>query len=240
MNEMRIWLTDISDCTTAPDARLSAFLPDERQHRLTRYRHLADRVRCLTGGLSAVCAASQTVQCDISDVKLVTEAGRPPYAVTPAGKIYLSISHSGRYVLCAADLFPCGCDIEEVQDKRDELALARQFFHPAETAALEGIQSETARRDMFFILWTAKESYLKYTGEGLLRPLSSFSADIRSDRLSISENSGLFGKTWIPDTGYRASVFSHSDNIKIVSMSFSQLSGYFCSKNNRSQELTRL
>ena len=100
-----------------------------------------------------------------------------PLAYGPYGKPYLpalpdlhfSITHSGSYWMCAVSDAPVGLDLQIFQDC-DRPRLSRRFFHPAEDTYLR-------RRDYadFFALWTAKESYLKYTGQGITEELTAFS-----------------------------------------------------------------
>lgn len=100
-----------------------------------------------------------------------------PLAHGPYGKPYLpalpdlhfSITHSGAYWMCAVSDSPVGLDLQAHQDCKRE-TLSRRFFHPAEDEYLR-------RRDYadFFDLWAAKESYLKYTGQGITEELNTFS-----------------------------------------------------------------
>ena len=93
----------------------------------------------------------------------------------PMGKPYLlqyphihfNISHSGDYVACAVGKEPLGLDIQIHLD-RDCRRTARRIMNPAEWSAYEasGFQNE-----YFYQCWTRKESYLKYTGEGITRDL---------------------------------------------------------------------
>lgn len=85
-----------------------------------------------------------------------------------------NISHSGDYVVCAFSDTEVGVDIEKKLNPR--MQVARRFFHPVELAMLESRSEEQGER--FYDLWTVKESFLKYTGQGLSRPLSSFRVDM--------------------------------------------------------------
>lgn len=88
---------------------------------------------------------------------------------------YFNISHSGDYVVCVFSDTEVGADIEKKANPR--MSVARRFFHPAELEMLESRPEEQGER--FYDLWTVKESFLKYTGQGLTRPLSSFRVEIR-------------------------------------------------------------
>lgn len=98
-----------------------------------------------------------------------TEKGKPYFADVP--DLYVSLSHSDAY--CIVALAPCrvGVDLQSHQKFPNEndadalqryLHLAQRFFHPVENAY---VQRQPQKR--FFEVWTAKESYVKYTGVGL-------------------------------------------------------------------------
>jgi 4'-phosphopantetheinyl transferase len=88
---------------------------------------------------------------------------------TPSGKPYLepcvayfSISHSGGIWACAVSGAPVGFDVEQIRHDRPLMAIAKRFFHPDEYHYLKS----SGERE-FFSIWTAKESYVKFTGRGL-------------------------------------------------------------------------
>ena len=93
----------------------------------------------------------------------------------PKGKPYLlhyphihfNISHSGDYVACAVGKEPLGLDIQIHLDK-DCRRIARRIMNPAEWYAYE---ASGFQKEYFYQCWTRKESYLKYTGEGITRDL---------------------------------------------------------------------
>lgn len=83
--------------------------------------------------------------------------------------LHFSISHSGEFWACAFSDAPLGLDLQ--QHKTCSMpSIARRFFHPQETAWLQA-NDYTG----FFPVWTAKESYVKYTGEGITDAFSAFS-----------------------------------------------------------------
>ena len=86
--------------------------------------------------------------------------------------IFFNVSHSGEYVLCAFSDTPVGVDIEKKGKLR--LAVAHRFFHAEEIRQLEDIWEEEKQVELFYRLWSVKESFLKYTGEGLSASLSAF------------------------------------------------------------------
>ncbi len=78
--------------------------------------------------------------------------------------LWLSLSHSGeRVALAVSEQESVGCDLERVRAVPER---ASRAFLPAERELL-GRLSGRERERAFFRLWTAKESILKRTGEGL-------------------------------------------------------------------------
>ncbi|MBQ8509131.1 MAG: 4'-phosphopantetheinyl transferase superfamily protein [Clostridia bacterium] len=98
-----------------------------------------------------------------------TDRGKP--YVTGMDGIFFSIAHSHGLCLAVVSDREIGADIEQNRPGGDRLnRLAARFFTPDEAAYVrEDIEPR------FYEIWTAKESFIKYTGEGLARPLPSFS-----------------------------------------------------------------
>ncbi len=97
------------------------------------------------------------------------EHGKPYFK---CGMMHFNLSHSHGYAMCAVSDNEIGCDIEKVTDLN--LPLAKRFFAPDEYNALIGLNTEAERTDMFFRLWTLKESFIKAVGLGMSLPLDSF------------------------------------------------------------------
>lgn len=93
--------------------------------------------------------------------------GKPFFQDCPG--LRFSISHSGGLWLCALSAEEVGLDVQR-QDSRLWQAMAERYFHPNEAAFVRAC-GEAA----FFEVWSARESYLKYRGTGLLLPARSVS-----------------------------------------------------------------
>ena len=98
-----------------------------------------------------------------------TPLGKPYFP--KAGHLHLSISHSGAYWVCALAPVEVGVDIQAHTMNRSETRqeatarlgkMARRFFHPVEAKF-----AETESFYRFFGVWAARESYVKYTGQGI-------------------------------------------------------------------------
>jgi 4'-phosphopantetheinyl transferase len=130
---------------------LSRLLRPERLRKMQSYRNADDRLRCLAGGLLIErIAQGQEI--------LYNENGKPFFPDGP----YFSLSHSGHFVcLAVSSTAPVGLDIE-IRREEDFVGMGKTAFHPVELAFL--LQQPTA--DLFYYIWTAKESYAKMIGTG--------------------------------------------------------------------------
>lgn len=97
--------------------------------------------------------------CLSQPLRLLKEASGRPLFNTPL--LHVSISHSGAYWLAACSVRPLGIDLQLHVPCRCE-AVARRFFHPDEYLWLKERNFTS-----FFDLWAAKESFAKYTGQGI-------------------------------------------------------------------------
>jgi 4'-phosphopantetheinyl transferase len=138
---------------------LSSLLRPERLDKMYRYHNPGDRLRCLAGGLLLEhIGRGQEI--------MVNEYGKP---FLPGGP-YFNLSHSGDFVcLAVSTSSPVGVDIEK-QREEDFRALGKAVFHPDEQAFFLA-RPET---EVFFDLWTAKESYAKMLGTGFSGEPSGF------------------------------------------------------------------
>lgn len=98
-----------------------------------------------------------------------TPLGKPYFPNFP--QLFLSISHSGAYWVCALSPVEVGVDIQEHAMRKSETRqeatvrfakMAHRFFHPVEA---KFVATESIYR--FFGVWAARESFVKYTGLGI-------------------------------------------------------------------------
>jgi len=130
------------------------------------FRETAQRDRA---GLLLEAAANYTGMDTAGWHRVNASGGKPFFEEAP--ELSFSISHSGEYWACAFGSAPLGFDLQQHQPGRFQ-RLSRRFFHPEEDAWLCAHDYGEAE---FFRIWTAKESWLKRTGEGLSAGLDSFS-----------------------------------------------------------------
>lgn len=95
--------------------------------------------------------------------------------------LHFSVSHSGAYWVCAFSEQKVGIDIQR-KTNNYQRGIAKRFFHFDEQEYLEKNNFTD-----FFQIWTAKESYVKYTGQGILEGFSDFSV-VAGGRISEQIN----------------------------------------------------
>lgn len=95
-----------------------------------------------------------------------------------ASGVQFNLSHSDNWAVVGwAKGRAIGVDIEAWRPMRDEAALVRRFFSPAENAAYDALPP-AQRSEGFFHCWTRKEAYIKAVGRGLSLPLDSFDVSL--------------------------------------------------------------
>jgi 4'-phosphopantetheinyl transferase len=153
--------------------------PSERM-RMARFLRDAPRREYLVGRALVRCALSLYADVDPVDWGFAENAyGRPEIAF-PASAAWLrfNLSHSGGMVACAVGRrTDIGIDVEDPDREVNHLEIGERFFAEAEILALRRASAER-RSEVFFQLWTLKESYIKALGLGLSLPLSSFAFHI--------------------------------------------------------------
>ncbi len=146
----------------------------ERKKKMEACRMKKDKARSLAAGLLLQYAWNSdrktTEKVEIS----FGDNGKP--VCSNDESFHFNLSHSGEFVACAVSEEIVGIDIQK--EKTAELAIAKRFFMPEEyETILRASKEEQAR--IFCKLWTAKESYMKYTGEGMSKRMNSFLVNMK-------------------------------------------------------------
>ena len=194
-------MTEVYVFDRGPEAipeEMAVFLPPWRRERLERLKNAESRQESLSAGLLLGHVMDRW---SISPWE--------PVAILPAGKpvfagredTWFSLSHSGRYAMCAVSHQEVGADVQRLRPVN--LSMARRL-HPEERDWLSRQHSEE-REDAFFRLWTRKEAWVKaVSGE---RMLSLSETDV------IHRLPELYFRDWILPGGYRASVCAREEKI---------------------------
>ena len=116
-----------------------------------------------------------------------------------------NLSHSGDYVICAAGDGEIGADIQKWVPYRERTA--ERFFAKEEWELLQETDAEN-RTELFYRLWTRKEAYGKYTGQGI----GSAVGEDFSDERKWKEKQICF-RECIPADGYSLAVCYRSAEV---------------------------
>lgn len=107
----------------------------------------------------------------LQDAVVVARDARGKPSLPQFPHIHISVTHSGKWFVCAVSPAAVGIDLQEhtllhmetmEQARQRYCRIAQRFFHPNEAAYIA--QDPDAR---FFRIWTAKECYVKFTGRGM-------------------------------------------------------------------------
>ncbi len=159
-----------------------------RKQKVDACRGRKDKLRSLAAGL----LLEEQMRQNFLDPGLIAEAEGGKLIIPDQTEFYFSLAHSGEYAACVVSDFPVGVDIQQYKPVRE--GLAKRFFQAQEAALLKKARGN-AREELFFRLWTGKESYVKLTGEGLRKNLNSFHVNLEEG--TIEDRSRPEQKTYL-------------------------------------------
>lgn len=162
----------------------------QRQLSIHKLQKIKDKYRSLFGELLAKWCISDSLKDPFQNIQFVLgENGKPHLA---GGRIHFNISHSGDWVVVGIHNDSIGVDLEEVKDF-NIYEIAKSTFSSEELMYL--IKSPKANQiEIFFKMWTLKESWLKCIGSGFLVPPNTFSILNRRNRYSLEIPTEEFSK----------------------------------------------
>lgn len=149
----------------------------------------------------------------ISDFALKYGKNGKPYIKDK--DIFFNLSHSENTIMCAVSDMEIGCDTEKITDI--DLEIAKRFFCGTEYEMIAKERTDEGKRDMFFRLWTLKESFVKATGLGMALPMNSFCIDINKDKILVLQNVSqekYYFKEYDINDGYKYAVCGKSEQFE--------------------------
>ena len=203
----------IADATVLRDEqlyrRLYSGLDASRRAKADRFRFEKDKRLSVAAGVLLQYALQRE---NVREPSIEVAPNGKPYLVGEEG-VYFNLSHSEGMVMCAVAGQEVGCDVEKktVLDRR----LAEYVMTEYELGRIYGLESETQQQEMFFRLWTLKESYMKATGLGIGLAPKSFGVIVRKDGIKVSppvDKREFHFKEYFMDDGYCYSCCSLSES----------------------------
>ena len=192
-------------------------LSEYRRIKADRLKAPADKARSVGAGILLKRALEKL---DINEKHIkygTTEKGKPFIEDHP--ELHFNLSHSKNKVMCVLSDIEAGCDVEWVRDRKDfERKISNRFFSDEEKAYIESRIKLGKREgtDAFFTVWTLKESYIKYTGEGLSRAFNSFGVIVSDKEYYINNDDSVILKSkTIEDYKYALCIKKEGDEMII-------------------------
>ena len=179
--------------------KLYGMIPRERQQRADRLFFRKDKNLCVAAGVILKIALEKE---GIQDFEIEYRENGKPYL--KENEIFFNLSHSDGVVMCAISNADVGCDAEKVREI--DLSIAKRFFTESEFETLEKKETDEEKYDLFFRLWTLKESYMKATGYGF---------KLSPKNICINETDFYFKEFDFGD-GYKYAVCSKIDDFNGV------------------------
>jgi len=161
---MKLYAARVESMTLQREETLVAMLDSDRKEKVHNIKNHAERSRSIYAGLLLRHAYFMAGHADFESVKMKKGEHGKPY-IEGCFDFCYSLSHSGEWVLCAADEREVGADIQQFRPYRE--AIAKRFFHEKEWERLVKKEDEQERKTEFYRIWTAKEAYAKLTGRGI-------------------------------------------------------------------------
>lgn len=202
----------IADVTILQDEKIYkkiyARLDEERRAKADNFRFPKDRRLSVGAGALLMCALQKE---NVGNVSIEVKLTGKPYL---AGKenLFFNLSHSENMVMCAVADKEVGCDVERKTEF--DRALASYVMTKQEFQQIYGLESEAKQQEMFFRLWTLKESYMKATGLGIGLEPGTFGMKVEKESISVIppvDEREFYFKEYYLDDGYCYSCCSLSD-----------------------------
>lgn len=177
---LKVYYLKVSDYDAVADVELAEKVCEETRRATESFRNAkVRRLKWLGEGMIRDLLENE-LRIQRGTYRMVRAEHGKPYVEGSPFPVFYNLSHSGDYVVCGLSDREVGIDVQQVGRYRQELV--RRFFHPDEIRQLEQC-AESGRNDLFFRFWSAKESFLKYTGTGLSGSLSGF--EVRFEKQGI-------------------------------------------------------
>lgn len=201
-----LFLADIKDLTAEDYEKYLALMSDSRRNALLRMRVEENRKSSLLGEILARRAISAQTGMEIDKISIIRAENGKPYCEN--ADIHFSISHSKGRVICAASKAELGADTEKIRFAEPRITRAccvgsdfSYIFGESDREAEKFTPEQLAR---FFILWTAKEAYCKYTSVGVTG-MSHFTLDEIMPNCKIIKDNGFVTAVYSenPDCGLK-------------------------------------
>ncbi|MFJ7919612.1 4'-phosphopantetheinyl transferase family protein [Lysinibacillus fusiformis] len=208
---------------------LLRYVSPEKSEKIIRYYSNEDASRSLLGDLLIRFFISKKLSVRNEEIAFQLNPYGKPFLIKPTTAIYFNLSHSDNWIVCAIDSNPIGVDVEKI--KLIDLDVAKRFFTSEEYKTLYN-QPKEFQLTYFYKLWTLKESYIKYIGEGMSIALDSFSVVINhAENITVSRKNTMepfvFHQSLLDAQSIFALCTLNKKKLKICYVSMKRLLDYY-------------
>ena len=151
---MKVYYMNVKSIN-ADDEKWFKYLSQKRIEKVNRLKKTNKKSQSIGAELLLNYAVNGDIK---KTVKWDTENGGKLY-LTQNKDLYVNLSHSGGYAVCAVHNKDVGIDIQHLREC--DMNLAKRFFTVEET---EYINCSADKNNAFFEVWTKKESFVKAIG----------------------------------------------------------------------------
>jgi 4'-phosphopantetheinyl transferase len=188
--EVAVWWMNFDSPPVGVVGRWRSCLDPSERAQAERFHFREDRETYIAAHWLVRTALASVGGVSPGDWRFVAERlGKP--GIDPAlgrPELKFNLAHSRGFVACAVTLgSEIGIDVEAISSRHSGLDIAAHFFSPAEVAILRATAPDR-QHEVFLRFWTLKEAFIKATGEGLSRPLDSFSFVLDPVAISFSQD----------------------------------------------------
>jgi 4'-phosphopantetheinyl transferase len=213
-DDVHLWQMDL-DLPVSKVQELENILSTDEKTRAERFYFQQHKNRFIVGRATLRIILGRYLDRSPQQIQFeYSSRGKPSLAKCGSQGLKFNLSHSQNLALYG---FACdraiGVDLEYIRAVTDVQQIARRFFSPSESATIMSL-SEEEKFTAFFRGWTAKEAYLKATGDGLSGSLDKIEVSLLPNEpvrlLSIDGNPQIAARwrlsSFAPAVDYLATI----------------------------------
>lgn len=191
-NQLHLWIADL-DVSESLIKSLSETLSNDEKIRAQRFRFPQHQNRFIVARGLLRKTLADYLRIKPAHIKFeYNQKGKPRISGGGIDRLEFNISHSQNLALYGITLNrPIGVDLEYIRDFEQVEPIAQRFFTPQEYQQIKSLP-KPQQQETFFRAWTAKEAYLKATGEGLSGGLDTVEIELNRKQplklISINQN----------------------------------------------------
>lgn len=159
-------------------------LSNERIIRIEKYHFEKDKIRSLMAEALLRYALQKQFGLEDEEIQFhYSEYGKPFLMCEKV--IHFNLSHSGEWVVCAIGDTSVGIDVEITT--KTLLPSTYKCFSKREIQLFDVLPEED-QADLFYQIWTLKESFVKNNGKGLSYSFDKFSFEFKNNNIELIQD----------------------------------------------------